>query len=223
MAQLDGGTLPYPSSTIVSPQILNVHGRHPPCTSGTGWLWRPQTVLRMMGHQCSVCACLYSCPCVAIPGGGSQDGDAALQTRRPVVVLLKSQAGLGLAHRTESNDYPWFSLAQHQGRPPTASSCRQILSVSLGSHHIPPIPGSSPPLTGELCFPECPLLVCMEGSAQPQGDRQSRRPHWHRPYLLDFRQGGTTKFEVYRFLRYSSRFIYFLSGRNNCEVYIIAK
>ena len=29
------------------------------------------------------------------PGGGSQDGDAALQTWRPVVALLKSQAGLG--------------------------------------------------------------------------------------------------------------------------------
>ena len=74
---------------------------------------------------------------------------------------------------------------------------------------MPPPPGSFSPITCELHFPECPLLVCREGRAHPQLRWQSRRLHWHCLYLIDFRQGGTTMFEVYRFLGCSRRRLMF--------------
>ena len=103
-------------------------------------------------------------------------------------------------HVVKSGLYPWAHI---------------IFLLSL-------LTSSSPPLTSELCFPEHPPLVCREGSAQPQGDRQSQRPQWYCLYLLDFRQGGTTIFEI-SYL--AGRIVKFVSSQNklNCDFCFMKK
>ena len=170
----------------------------------------------------------------ATPGGGSQDGDAALQTWRPVAVLLKSQAGLG-QDRIQRLSLVLIGLTRREITDSIFMSSNPVCIPGLTSYSSSPLSpvayiifllslltSSSPPLTSELCFPEHPPLVCREGSAQPQGDRQSQRPQWYCLYLLDFRQGGTTIFEI-SYL--AGRIVKFVSSQNklNCDFCFMKK
>ena len=107
----------------------------------------------------------------ATPGGGSQDGDAALQTWRPVAVLLKSQAGLG-QDRIQRLSLVLIGLTPREITDCIFMSSNPVCIPGLTSYSSSPLSpvayiifllslltSSSPPLTSELCFPEHPPLV----------------------------------------------------------------